>query len=295
MLHLIALLSFTAACLGVLAMGQARGRRLRDLLPADEELATLPDSARPKGWPDRWERLTMRAGLGWSRRVYLALAGAGLLVGLLLGLLGLAGSGLLAVLAGLAGPWLYARRLATHRTALFARQLPPALFLAASVLRAGGTMLQAVEAIAREMDDPVGAEFRQIRAKMRLQVPAHQAMGEALERVGLREFAAVVVAARIATEVGGDLAHIFEEIGRAVADAQSSQRALRALTTEGRLSADLIAALPFLVMSLLHLLSPDYFAPYWASWSGRALLALCLGAIYLGWRTVRRMVDIRIE
>lgn len=295
MLYLIALLVFVWAGLGALAVQLNRGqRRLRDLLPGDDRLTAPPEQPAREPWLDRWERLALQAGLGWSRWVYLAVAGLAIGGGGLLGLSGMAVPGLLVVGAGTLGPWLYARRLRALRRQLFARQLPPALFLAASVLRAGGTLLQAVEAIAAEMDDPLGAEFRQIRAEMRLQLPAHQAMAGTMARVGVREFAAVVVAARIGTEVGGDLAHLFEEIARAVVDAQNGQRALQALTTEGRMSADLIAALPFIVMGLLHLLSPAYFAPYWESWPGRILLALCLGAIYLGWRIVRRMVDIRI-
>lgn len=302
MLNLIALLIFAAVCLGVLRLARLpvgvrlrSRRRLKELLPGDEELSAPPGSGQRGSWLDRWERLALRAGLNWSSSVYLAVAGTGSALGTALVLFGLSGPGLLTLALGLAGPWLYVRRLEARRTARFARQLPPALFLAASMLRAGGTLLQAVETIGAEMPDPIGGEFRRIQAKMRLQVPAHLAMSEALTRVGVREFVAVAVAAHIATEVGGDLAHIFEEIGRAVTDAQNGRRALRALTTEGRMSADLIAALPFFVMGLLHLLSPGYFTPYWATWPGRILLACCLGAIYLGWRTVRRMIDIRTD
>ncbi|MFZ5816700.1 MAG: type II secretion system F family protein [Bacillota bacterium] len=297
MLHLISLLVFAAVSLGVLALHQVpRRNHLKEVLPGDEGLGPGPETGEGSGgWLDRWERLTLQAGLGWGRRVYLAVAGGGLGLGTVLILAGRGGSGLLVAAAAVAGPWLYVRRLRALRGARFARQLPAALFLAASVLRAGGTLLQAVEAIAAELPDPVGGEFRRIQAKMRLQVPAHLAMAESLDRVGVREFAAVVVAARIATEVGGDLAHIFDGIGRAVVETQNAQRALRSLTTEGRMSADLIALLPLLVMGLLQLLSPGYFTTYLESWPGRIVLAICLGLIYLGWRSVRRMVDIRIE
>jgi tight adherence protein B len=292
--ELIALLTFASACLGVLAFQRARGRRpLKDLLPGENPPRCAERPA--EGWPLRWERLALQAGLGWSPVVYLALAGSGLALGMALLLCGMGLAGLLVAACGLMGPWLYLRRLRALRSARFARQLPAALFLAASVLRAGGTLLQAVEAIAAEMPEPVGGEFRQVQAKMRLQVPAHKAMAEAQARVGVREFAAVLVAARLGTEVGGDLARLFDEIGRAVVEAQNTRQALRALTTEGRISADLVAALPLMVMALLHLLSPGYFAAYQNSWAGRIVLSLCLGTIYLGWRTVRRMVDIRIE
>lgn len=298
MLNLIALLTFAATGLAGLAClaFRAGGRPpLRELLPGEALHSGVSSPGEGEGWKKRWERLALQAGVEWGWRLYLAVAGLGLAVGVAVTLAGLPLLGLLLLPAALFGPWLYLQRSRDRRAALFASQLPAALFLAASVLRSGGTLLQAVEAIAAEMPEPLGGEFRRVLAKLRLQVPAHQALAETQARVSLREFAAVVVAARLGAEVGGDLAHLFDEIGRAVVESQNAHQALRALTTEGRLSADLIAALPLGVMALLHLLSPEYFALYLERWSGRILLGLCLGTIWVGWRMVRRMVEIRIE
>ncbi|HYG59991.1 MAG TPA: type II secretion system F family protein, partial [Symbiobacteriaceae bacterium] len=273
-----------------------RKRSLRDIVGGgdsgvDQE-ATPRD--RPESFMDRWERAAMQAGLEWKRNVYYTVAGAGLLVSLGLALSGHTNGALLVALAALAGPSVYVNRLKAQRAARFAAQLPQALFLAASVLRAGGTLLQAVDSIAAETESPMKEEFQRIQQQMRLQVPAHEAMAQTHARIGVREFAAVVVAARITAEVGGNLAHIYDQVARSIVEAQNAQRAVKSFTTEGRMSANMIAALPFLVMGLLHFLSPGYFEPLFTTWPGRLVLAGCVGTIALGWFTIRRMVDIRV-
>ena len=127
---------------------------------------------------------------------------------------------------------------------------------------------------------------------MRLHVPAHEALMHTHHRTGVPDFISVVIAARIATEVGGNLAHIFDQIARSIVEGQNTRRSLKAYTTEGRISANLIAGLPFGVLALLAAASPGYLDPLFATWAGRIIAALCVGAIALGWHIIRRMTDI---
>lgn len=290
MLNLIAVAVFAAVFLGVLAAYQRR----REAAPEESPPAVPAPESGGGSFFDRFERDAQQAGLRWKRTTYAGIAGGGLALAVLLWLAGRENLAMLTALAGLAGPYAYVKRAQAARAAIFLRQLPPALFLASSVLRAGGTLLQAVDSIASEMPDPMGAEFRLIQQQMRLQVPAHEAMAQAQQRVGVREFAAVVVAARITAEVGGNLAHIFDQISRSIMEAQNARRTVQSFTTEGRMSANLMAGLPFAVMGLLHLVSPTYFQPLFETWPGRFILIGCVGTIGLGWYTIRRMVDIRM-
>lgn len=296
MLNVIAVLIFSCVCLAVMAVHAANRRRsLKDIVGGGESgLEQLPTEPERESYLDRWERAATQAGLGWKRQVYYAAAGGAACLAGVLYLLGMVNTALLVAFAGIYGPTLYVRHRQAARAARFAEQLPQALMLAASVLRAGGTLLQAVDAIAGEMPAPLGEEFRRIQQAMRLQVPAHEAMAEAQARVGVREFAAVVVAARITAEVGGNLAHVYDQIARSIVESQNARRTVQAFTTEGRMSANLIAGLPFAVMGLMQLMSPGYFAPLFATWPGRFMLIACVGTIALGWTMIRRMVDIRI-
>jgi len=296
MMNLIGTLIFAFVFLAILTAGYAVMRRW----PGDtdsvheQQPAPVADNVPFESFFDRGERAAMQAGLGWSRTTYLAITGVAIAIGLVLIGLDNLNTGVIVMAAGVLLPAVYINHMQKKRAAMFIRQLPPALFMSASVLRAGGTLMQAVDAIAREMPDPIGAEFKLIQQQMRLQVPAHEAMAASQERVGVREFAAVVIAARITAEVGGNLAHIFDQISRSIVDAQNAQRTVNSFTTEGRMSANMITALPFVVLGLLHILSPGYFEPLFTTWPGRFVLAGCMGTIALGWYVIRRMVDIRM-
>jgi tight adherence protein B len=285
MLMLIPVLVFCAACLA--AIGVLDFRRAR-AGPGQEPAEPVRQS-----FLERWEQAAMQAGLPWRRSTYISFAVSGLFLATLLALIGYTVPAVLAAAAGVIGPLQYVQRLRASRAAQLTRQLPQALFLAGSVLRAGGTLLQAVDAVATELPAPLGEEFRRVLEQMLLGMPAHEAMAEAQARIGIGEFAAVVVAVRINAELGGNLAHIFDQIGRAIVDSQNAQRTITAFTTEGRMSANIIAALPFVVMGLMQLLSPGYFEPLFSTWAGRLILGGCVGAIFIGWRTVRRMVTVR--
>ena len=296
MLNLIAVLMFTCVCLALMAHYQSKQKRsLKDIVRGgDSGLDQSPLETERESFMDRWEKAALQAGLPWKRNVYYFIAGSGLLLAGALALTHHGNAAMLVAPAALVGPHFYVKHLQSRRSAQFAAQLPQALFLAASVLRAGGTLLQAVDSIAAEMPNPMGEEFRRIQQQMRLQVPAHEAMAQTQARIGVREFAAVVVAARITAEVGGNLAHIYDQVARAIVEAQNARRTVQSFTTEGRMSANLIAGLPFFVIGLLHFLSPGYYDPLFATWPGRLVLAGCFGTIIFGWLTIRRMVDIKI-
>lgn len=293
MLNLIAVCVFICVCFAVLAVSERSRRQWADQVRATGgDLTSLTPER--SSLIDRWETDARQAGLTWTRLHLFGFAGLGACMALLLILTGSSGSAFLVLMAGMLGPMLWVKRLANLRRSQFASQLPQALFLAASVLRAGGTLLQAVDAIASEMPDPMGEEFKRIQQRMRLHVPAHEAMQETLERTGVREFASVVVAARISSDVGGNLAHVFDQIARSIVEQQNAQRMLRAFTTEGRMSANMIALLPFLVLGLLHFLSPGYLEPMMTTWSGRFVGLTCTGMIVTGWYVIRRMTTFEI-
>ena len=285
MLSLIAVLVFVCVCLSLL--WATRGLRA-GTGPGAQQAPSKP------GYFERWEITARQAGLPWRRTIYYNAAVAGLALSVALALLDHVNGAFLAAVAGFVGPQLYVQQLAEKRRLKFAQQLPQALMMAASVLRSGGSLLQAVEAVAADMPDPMGAEFREIQARMRLHVPAHEAMAEVQSRMNVREFAAVIAITRITTEVGGNLPHMYDQVAHSVIEAENAQRTVRAFTTEGRMSTNIVAALPFVVMSLVQLLAPEYFSILFGTWPGRAVLLFCVGMIATGWLVVRKMVDIRV-
>ena len=175
----------------------------------------------------------------------------------------------------------------------FAEQLPETLLLMASVIRAGGTLYQAVQTVVQQAPQPMRAEFVRVERAMQLQVPAGDALALIQDRVGLSEFASVVVACKVAGEAGADLDRVLESISRELVEDRQFLRAMEAASAEGKASARLVTAVPLVVMALVSYQNPAYFGEALTDPLGRMLILGSLCAMALGWLLIRQITDVR--
>lgn len=287
--------TFLATGLALLTLWQrlmAR-RRAQEILSSRDPAGQRATVVRAPTLTERWEMAARQAGLDWTARTYLMAIVAGAGAGALFLLVGQSGLGLVAVTGACTGPWLLVRYQRQVRADLFARQMPAALNLAANTIRSGGTMLQAVRAVARQMPDPIGAEFARVEQAVHLQVPLPTALERARQRIGAHEFSAVVVACKVAGQAGADLDTVLENISREIVEDRQFREAMRSASSEGRTSAKVVTAIPFLAGGYFYVTDPSYFQPMFDWHGGPLLLAASLGAIFIGWLIISRITDVR--
>ena len=118
------------------------------------------------------------------------------------------------------------------------------LQLLAGSLRAGYSLLQGVDAVAQEVDDPMGQELRRVLAEARLGRPLEDALDDAAERMSSADFAWAVMAVGIQREVGGNLAELLDTVAETMIQRERLRREVRSLTAEGRVSAFILGLLP---------------------------------------------------
>lgn len=268
-------------------------RRAVQVLEKMESTAQRATQVKMPNLLERWEQGARQAGLSWTGRTYLISAGLGLTAAALLSLGGHLGPAAAAAAAGIAGPWAVVNYRQQRRAAQFAEQLPAALTLAANTIRAGGTMLQAIKAIARQMPEPTRGEFMRVEQALQLQVPLGTALEQARERIGAEEFAAVVVACKVGGQAGADLGTVLENIAREIVEDREFRRSMRAASAEGRMSARIVTAIPLVAGAYFLWSNPSYFDPILTSPGGKLLLVGCIGSIGLGWLIISRLTDVR--
>src|SRR5690606_30724328 len=127
--------------------------------------------------------------------------------------------------------------LARRRRATFMAQLPDTLQLLSGTLRAGYSLMQGVEAVSQEADDPMGLELRRVVTEARLGRPLEDALDGTAERMGSPDFGWAVMAIRIQREVGGNLSELLLTVAETMIARERLRRDIRALTAEGRVSA----------------------------------------------------------
>ncbi len=195
-------------------------------------------------------------------------------VGLLLGR-GTLIVGLVFLVLGLWGPWIYLGFRRGRRRKAFNAALPDTLQLMSGSLAAGLSLSQSVDTIVREGGEPVASEFKRVLVETRLGVPLEIALDGVAERFESKDFEWVVMAINIQREVGGNLAELLDTVAATMREREYLRRQVNSLSAEGRLSAIVLSVLPPGFLLYLLVAQRDYVLPLFTDVRG---LVMLLGA-----------------
>jgi len=197
-------------------------------------------------------------------------------------------------LIGAVLPTLVLRMSLGRRGEKMREQLPDVLTIMASSLRAGHSFLQALDTTAREIAAPANVEFQRLVAEIRLGRPAEDALESLADRVGSSDFRWAVLAVNIQREVGGNLAEILDNVSDTLRERATMRRQIRVLTAEGRLSAWVLAILPFAIAIYMFAVNPDYIMLLFTTQIGLFMLGTAAVLLVLGILWMRKIVDIDV-
>lgn len=177
----------------------------------------------------------------------------------------------------------------------FESQLPDLLSLWVNSLRAGFSVLQALEAIAKEAPEPTASEIRRVVREVQLGIPMETAFDNMLKRLPSPELDLCFTAVNIQREVGGNLAEILEIIGHTIRERIKILGEIRVLTAQGRITGLLISVLPILLLFVLYGINPSYVGLFFTEpGCGLPMLGIGLGMIGAGIAVIGRIVDIEV-
>ena len=144
----------------------------------------------------------------------------------------------------------------------------------ASALRAGRSFAQALDSIVDEAGEPAHTEFRRAQQQVRLGVPVEQALDEMSQRLRSESFELVVLTTDVQRRVGGNVAEIFDQVADTVRRRHQFSARVKALTSMGRLSAQVLIGMPFAMAGLLTLINHGYMTPLYTTRAGHILIAV---------------------
>lgn len=289
----------------LLAAGGVLGRPRRSLLARERPsnrgaalhevkqraAAIMEHRLERKGRRDALGARLENAGLSLRPGEYVVAVSVAGAIGAVLGLM-LAGVVLAVVFALIVV--VVARALLTSRTnrrrTRLEKQLPDLLQQLTSSLRAGYGVMQAIDAVSRELDAPMSEELHRLVAEVQLGRELSDSMRAMAGRMGGRDFDWVVQAIEINREVGGDLVEVLEAVAETIRAREQLRRQVKTLSAQGRLSARILIAMPFVMAGVLSVMSPDYLAPFGQHAAGPVLLALGAVLLAVGWLWLRRIV-----
>ncbi len=201
---------------------------------------------------------------------------------------------LLAGLAGLSFPLFYVKRLKKRRIRRFEEQFPEAIDLLGRSIRAGHAFPTGLKVVAEESPEPMSTEFRQIFEEQKFGLPLEDSLLGMADRIDLVDVRIFVTAILIQREVGGNLAEILDKIAYTIRERFMLQRQIRVHTAQGRLTGYILAAMPILLGLAITALNPEYMAILFEEPTGKVLIAAAAVMQFLGFLTIRRIIDIEI-
>jgi tight adherence protein B len=221
---------------------------------------------------------------------------AGRVAGLRLGLDGLP-QFLLVVLTGAIGlalPHVVLHFRRQGRLRQFERQFASALDSMANSLEVGLSLPQALEMLSRDMPAPLGPEFGQVIREMGMGLGFGEALDGLAERVPLQDVQIFATAVHIQHRTGGHLSGVLRTIAATVRQRVNLRGEIRTLTSQQRLSAYLVGALPIALALVLKFVSPAYFAHLLEPGTMRILLVIAGVGIVVGFHFMLRIADIEV-
>jgi len=213
------------------------------------------------------------------------------------GLVGLIASGpiaaALAAFGGGALPLVWLGRRHAKRQKRFVEQLPETVSLLASTVRAGHSLLQGLEQVSKEAEEPTRSAIETVVREIGLGASQDLAMDRLAGRFPSDDMLLIVAAVNVHQEIGGSLARILDDISVTLRERVRIEGDIQALTAQQRYSAYVLALLPVFVAAALFLISRDYIS---ALFEGGLRFAAAGAAflVVLGFLIMRKMASIDV-
>lgn len=196
--------------------------------------------------------------------------------------------------ASLLAPQYVLRRLRRRRMQRFDEQLPDLLMALASALRAGSGLQAALRQIVAQSPVPLAQELGLVLRQQRMGMALEQALAELVGRMPTEGTSLVASSLNIATHSGGGLAEALERIAATLRARLHLLGRVRALTSQGRMQAWVMAGLPLVLALVLHYLDPGSMELLWGTPAGWAVLAVIALLESAGMMLILRIVDIQV-
>ncbi len=196
--------------------------------------------------------------------------------------------------ASAGGFWCFVQMKIKRRLDQFVQQLELALRLISSGVRIGLGLRQALTMVIEEMPNPAKYEYMRVIGQTNIGVSVYDALDTLSKRMPCNETLMMARAIRIQSQTGGDLGKILEHLANTIKDRRRIQRKIRALTSEGRASAAILAALPPFLSGFISLTEPQMGTALFLTAPGHVALAIVAVLEALGVFTLMKMLKVDV-
>lgn len=188
--------------------------------------------------------------------------------------------------------WLKNKR--NNRKKKLEAQLPEMITMITNSLKAGHSLIQSIELLSREMNEPLSEEFGRLLQEMRLGVTTEQALKSFNKRIESTDLDLIVTAMLIQRQVGGNLAEILDSIGSTIRERIKIQGEMKSLTAQGRMSMTIFMIMPIGLAGFLFMTNAKYMMTLFTHPIGWFMILIAIVGQIIGSVIIRKIIHIEV-
>ncbi|MCU1280055.1 MAG: Flp pilus assembly protein TadB, partial [bacterium] len=136
------------------------------------------------------------------------------------------------------------------------------------------SLVDGFAAVAAHLEPPVSQEAGLVVKDIRVGARTEEALVSLTERCQSLHIDAVVTALSIGLRTGGDLGKVLKTIAGVVRETLRCEGLMASKTSEGRMSAWVMGAMPVVFTLAMHFISPQWLEPLWTDPVGHVIVVL---------------------
>lgn len=195
-------------------------------------------------------------------------------------------------------PMYYRRQLIQKRKKQLSEEFKEALYSLIVSLRAGRSLEGAFAAALEDMDEKmtpyIYREWKEIVKQLQVGFLVEDGLKDLGERSGIKEIQSFARMIEICKRSEGDIVRVMENTIQLLQERMEIQMELKVLLAKKKTEQKILTAMPFGVIGLLLLLSPDYLEPLYQSLQGRIVMTVCMGLMLLSYLMSRKIASIAL-
>jgi len=187
--------------------------------------------------------------------------------------------------------FVYQRLISKFRNQFLSR-FPDTIDLIVRAVRAGIPAVQAISVAGDDAEEPVRSEFRLMGDSLRLGVDLKDVLNDAVARIQIADFSFFSVCLLLQRETGGALTETLENLATIIRTRRDMRLKIRALTGEGRITSQIIAAVPFVTLAALYAVNRDYVKVLFITTAGHHLLMVAGVLMFIGMLLINKIANL---
>jgi len=204
----------------------------------------------------------------------------------------------LAIGAGIGFPLIKRKDLKEKRKFQIAREFKDVLYSLSAALRAGRSLESSFEVVFQEMTIEYYPNlypfWKRILSRLRLQQRMEDVLYDFAAETEVDDIMSFAQIVSVSKKTEGDITKIIENTAKLLQEKMEMQQEIMVLLTQKKTEQKVLNCMPFLVIGMLIMMSPDYVEPLYTTMQGRIVMTVCIILAIISISIAKKVSDISL-